>query len=77
MNFRLTPSDPFPRDLSDLGHQDLQILHSRVQRQLDHEYVHEFDAHPETQFRMADLEEELGHREMQAVSRTQLLEIAL
>lgn len=77
MIFRLTPSNPFPDNLSDLRHADLQVLDSQLRRQLDHEYVHELDAHPETLFRMADLQEELGLRELQAAPGTPVFEAAL
>lgn len=66
MNSRLSPTDSFPEDLPTLEDTDLQVLHSRVQRQLDYEYVHELEAHPETQFRITEIAEELERREMQA-----------
>ncbi|GGC91385.1 hypothetical protein GCM10011512_18070 [Tersicoccus solisilvae] len=35
----LTPDDPFPDDLDGLDLVDLQVLHSRLCWQLDHEYL--------------------------------------
>lgn len=66
MNSRLSPAEAFPEDLSCLADIDLQVLHSRVQRQLDHEYVHDFEPHPETQFRGEEIAEEFERRETQA-----------
>lgn len=63
MNIRLGPSDSFPDDLAALTDVDLQVLHSRIQCQLDHEYAHEFEANPETEFRHAEIRDEIGHRE--------------
>lgn len=63
MNTRLSPTDSFPEDLAVLDDLHLQVLHSRVQRQLDHEYAHESDAHPETACRHAELLEELDRRD--------------
>ncbi|BBE24499.1 hypothetical protein MN0502_33820 (plasmid) [Arthrobacter sp. MN05-02] len=69
MNSKLAPTDAFPDDLAVLNDTDLQVLHSRLQRQLDHEYAHAFEADPETEFRLADVLEELDHRESSPSSR--------
>ncbi|MHA7145387.1 hypothetical protein ACX80U_11790 [Arthrobacter sp. TmT3-37] len=63
MNSKLAPTDAFPDDLAVLNDTDIQILHSRLQRQQDFEYVHAFEADPETEFRLAEVLEELDHRE--------------
>ncbi|MDE8670132.1 hypothetical protein PY310_16250 [Pseudarthrobacter sp. H3Y2-7] len=59
----LTPEDDFPEDLSALPNQDLQVLDSQVQRQLDYEYVAEGEPNPETEFRRDDLNEEFEERD--------------
>jgi hypothetical protein len=66
MNSKLAPTDAFPEDLAVLNDANIQILHSRLQRQLDHEYAHASQAHPETEFRLAEVLEELDHRESYA-----------
>ena len=59
----LTPEDEFPEDLSALQDQQLQVLDSQVQRQLDYEYVAEGEPNPETEFRHQDLDEEFQSRD--------------
>jgi hypothetical protein len=59
----LTPEDDFPEDLSALADQELQVLDSQVQRQLDYEYVAEGEPNPETEFRRDDLNEEFEERD--------------
>ena len=59
----LTPEDEFPADLSALPDQQLQVLDSQVQRQLDYEYVADGEPNPETEFRHLDLDEEFQSRE--------------
>jgi hypothetical protein len=63
MNSRLAPTDSFPDDLAALTDIDLQVLHSRIQCQLDHEYAHDVEANPETEFRHAEIREEIEQRE--------------
>ena len=36
---RLGPQEDFPEDLTRLGMAELQVLHSRITRQLDHDYL--------------------------------------
>ncbi|MGQ1795828.1 hypothetical protein ACT4S5_01615 [Kocuria oceani] len=36
---QLGPEEDFPEDLDGLSMTDLQVLHSRVTRQLDHDYL--------------------------------------
>lgn len=36
---RLGPEEDFPEDLTGLGMAELQVLHSRITRQLDHDYL--------------------------------------
>lgn len=60
----LTPEDEFPDDLSAVPDQELQVLDSQVQRQLDFEYVSEGGPNPETEFRHFDLDEEFDQRDV-------------
>jgi len=60
----LTPEDAFPEDLSVVPDQELQVLDSQVQRQLDFEYVSEGGPNPETEFRHFDLDEEFDERDV-------------
>jgi hypothetical protein len=60
----LTPEDAFPEDLSAVPDQELQVLDSQVQRQLDFEYVAEGGPNPETEFRHFDLDEEFDERDV-------------
>ena len=59
----LKPEDAFPEDLSAVPDQELQVLDSQVQRQLDFEYVSEGGPNPETEFRHFDLDEEFDERD--------------
>lgn len=59
----LTPADPFPTDLSAIPDETLQVLDSRVQRQLDREIVREGEPDPETEFRHYELDDEFEIRE--------------
>ncbi len=60
---KLVPTDSFPDDLAALTDIDLQVLHSRIQCQLDHEYTHDLEANPETEFRYAEIRDEIEQRE--------------
>jgi hypothetical protein len=60
----LSPEDDFPEDLSVVPDQDLQVLDSQVQRQLDYEYVVDGEPNPETEFRHFDLDEEFQERDV-------------
>lgn len=65
MNTRLAPSDPFPEDLTSLDLPEVEVLNSRIQRELSHEYVHEGETDPETEFRNEELTDELDRRDAQ------------
>lgn len=58
----LTPEESFPEDLTDMGDQELQVLDSRVQRQLDYEVVAEGEPDRETEFRHYEIDEEFQTR---------------
>ena len=62
-HLRIAPVDPFPEDLEDLKDENLQVLDSQVQRQLDHEIVTMGESHPETEFRHHELDAEFEHRD--------------
>ncbi|WP_104137594.1 hypothetical protein [Arthrobacter sp. ZGTC131] len=59
----LTPEEHFPEDLADVGDQQLQVLDSQVQRQLDYEVIAEGEPNPETEFRHFELDEEFQTRD--------------
>ena len=60
---RLGPDDPFPDELLELPLEQLQILHSRICRQLEREYLTEPEgAHPITQDRLHELQIEFASR---------------
>ena len=59
----LTPDDQFPEDLEKVTDQELQVLDSRVQRQLDHEMVVDGESDRETEFRHYELDEEFNDRD--------------
>lgn len=61
----LAPDDEFPADLTELSLAELHVLHSRVGRQLDREYLAEAaGAHPVTLERHQELTVELDAREI-------------
>lgn len=60
---RLGPDDPFPDELLELPLEQLQILHSRICRQLEREYLTDpAGAHPITQDRLHELQIEFASR---------------
>lgn len=63
MNSRLTPSEPFPEDLTSLDLPEIEVLNSKIQRELSHEYVHNGEPDPETEFRHEEVAEELDRRD--------------
>ncbi|MBJ2121514.1 hypothetical protein I6N91_11050 [Arthrobacter sp. MSA 4-2] len=68
MNSRLSPADPFPVDLSVLTDADVEVLNSKVQRQLGYEFVSDGLPDPETEFRAEELTEELDRRDAGALA---------
>ena len=57
------PDDPFPEELLELPLEQLQILHSRICRQLEGEYLTDPQgAHPITQDRLHELQIEFTSR---------------
>ncbi|MEX5299287.1 hypothetical protein RCG67_10965 [Kocuria sp. CPCC 205292] len=67
----LMPDDAFPADLTELSLAELHVLHSRVGRQLDREYLGDAaGAHPVTLERHQELTVELDAREIAHPQRT-------
>ena len=62
-NLHLTPEDKFPQDLAEVGDEQLQVLDSQIQRQLDFEVIDEGEMNPETEFRRDELDEEFRSRD--------------
>lgn len=65
---RLAPEDPFPKDLDNLPDDEVEVLNSKVHRQIDEEYVAEGEPHPETEFRKEELDQELDERDDEGTS---------
>lgn len=61
---RLDPDADFPQDLTGVEMAGLQVLHSRITRQLDHDYLIGSDGpHPTTTDRLHELVTELDTRD--------------
>ncbi|MHA7292635.1 hypothetical protein [Arthrobacter sp. HLT1-21] len=60
---RLLPEDPFPDDLRDLGKNQVEVLNSRVHRELDAEIFEADGPQPATQDRLEALRGELDRRD--------------
>lgn len=63
MNSRLTPSESFPEDLTSLELPEVEVLNSKLERELSYEYVHDGEPDPETEFRHEEVTEELDRRD--------------
>lgn len=59
---RLSPEQSFPADLAPLEDSQVEILNSKVNRQLDLEYVEDQEVDPETESRFEELKAELDYR---------------
>ncbi|MBG6189129.1 hypothetical protein IWX64_000049 [Arthrobacter sp. CAN_A212] len=59
---RLSPEQPFPVDLAPLEDSQVEILNSKIHRQLDREYTVDHEPDPETEFRHEELKAELDFR---------------
>ena len=60
---RLLPEDPFPEDLHDLKKTEVELLNSRVHREMDAEIFEADGPQPVTQDRHYALQDELDHRD--------------
>lgn len=67
-NSRIRPGDAFPDDLNQLQDHEVEVLNSKVHRQLEVEYVEQGGPHPETEHRQGELSEELDDRDLLAES---------
>lgn len=70
-NSRIKPGDPFPQDLNLLEDNQVEVLNSKVHRQLEVEYVQEGTPDPETEHRQEELNEELDDRDLLSDARDQ------
>ncbi len=68
MSTRLSPSEDFPEDLAALELPEVEVLNSKIHRELDYEYVHDGEPALETEIRQEELAEELNRREQQPQS---------
>lgn len=60
----MDPAEAFPDALHTLSMSELQVLHSRICRQLDHEFLSVFEGpHPSTADRLHELLAELDARD--------------
>ncbi|MHA7275173.1 hypothetical protein [Arthrobacter sp. HLT1-21] len=59
---RLSPEQSFPADLAPLEDSQVEILNSKVNRQLDLEYIEDQEVDPETESRYEELKAELDYR---------------
>jgi septation ring formation regulator EzrA len=62
-NSRLTPEESFPEDLTALRDEAVEVLHSKIHREIDAEYDELGELVPETEFRLEELTEELDRRD--------------
>ncbi|MHA7153806.1 hypothetical protein [Arthrobacter sp. TMN-50] len=59
---RLSPEQSFPADLAPLEDSQVEVLNSKINRQLDLEYVEDHEVDPETESRYEELKAELDYR---------------
>lgn len=64
MSSRLRPDEFFPQDLGVLATEDVEVLNSKVHRELEFEYREHGYPDPETEFRLEDLNDELDLRDV-------------
>ncbi|MBG6178863.1 hypothetical protein [Arthrobacter sp. CAN_A1] len=60
---RLAPDEAFPDDLTKLASFEVEILNSKIHRELDAEYVRYGLPDPETEGRLEEITEELDRRD--------------
>jgi len=65
---RMEPDARFPQDLGQLTASEVEILNSKIHRQLDHEYVQDGEPDPETAGRHEELTAELNRRDRDATA---------
>lgn len=68
MSTRLSPAEDFPEDLTTLDLPAVEVLNSKIHRELDYEYEHDGEPSLETEIRHEELTEELDRRDKQPES---------
>jgi hypothetical protein len=68
MSTRLSPAEDFPEDLTTLDLPAVEVLNSKIHRELDYEYAHDGEPSLETEIRHEELTEELDRRDKQPES---------
>ncbi|WP_197060608.1 hypothetical protein [Arthrobacter sp. L77] len=63
MKSRISPDEPFPEDLGGLKNEDVEVLNSKVHREVDHEFATEGEVDPETAARKDEITDELDGRD--------------
>lgn len=63
-NHKISPEDPFPEDLTVLDDIAVEVLNSRVHRELEAEYAQGLPE-PETEARLEEINLELNRREQE------------
>lgn len=64
MSSKISPDEPFPEDLGRLKDHEVEVLNSKVHREIDHEIVTAGEVEAETAFRSDELSEELDGRDV-------------
>ncbi|MBG6192248.1 hypothetical protein IWX64_003218 [Arthrobacter sp. CAN_A212] len=64
-NSKIMPDESFPEDLTGLDDTEVQVLNSKVRRELDAEYL-DSNPEPETEGRLEELTAELDRRDAMA-----------
>lgn len=63
-NHKISPEEPFPEDLTTLNDTELEVLNSRIHRELEAEYAGGLPD-PETEARLEEVNLELNRREQE------------
>lgn len=63
MKSRISPEEPFPADLGRLKDDDVEVLNSKVHREVEHEFATHGEVDAETAARKDELDEELDGRD--------------
>jgi hypothetical protein len=63
MSSRISPDEPFPADLGRLRDQEVEVLNSKVHREIEHEWAEDGEVDPETASRKDEITDELDDRD--------------
>ncbi|OUM43345.1 hypothetical protein [Arthrobacter sedimenti] len=63
MSSRISPDEPFPADLGRLRDQEVEVLNSKVHREIEHEWAEDGEVDPETASRKDEIADELDDRD--------------